>query len=170
MTDSSPTQALSPTTPEGVAPAVLPQARQVLQTRLIAGLIFLSTMGLLLTAAWLSPSGQGMGTHKQLGLPSCGMLESTGIPCATCGMTTAFAYAADGNLVRSFLTQPGGCLLAILTATAAVASFFALVTGFPLAPLGQMLAKPATLIGIGVMIGLAWVYKILAVTGHIPGL
>ena len=28
-------------------------------------------VGLLITAAWLTPSRRGMGTHKQLGLPDC---------------------------------------------------------------------------------------------------
>ena len=32
-------------------------------------------MGLLITAAWLTPNRRGMGTHQQLGLPACTIVQ-----------------------------------------------------------------------------------------------
>ncbi len=139
-----------------------------LNARLLAAMIFAASLGLLVVAAWLDPSSKGTGTHRQLGLPSCGLLEATGIPCATCGMTTAFAYAADGRLIQSFITQPAGALLAIMVATLVAASGFSMVTGMPLSPLFKGFFRPVPVIVFGVFIALAWMYKVAAVTGFMP--
>jgi hypothetical protein len=133
-------------------------------------LIFIGSLGLLVTSAILSPSSAGTGTHKQLGLPSCGMLESTGIPCATCGMTTAFAYAADGRLIKSFSTQPAGALLAIIVATMVVGSGFTLLTGASMSQMFLPFLRPRPLIVFGVFLALAWMYKVATVMGFIPSL
>lgn len=142
----------------------------LLQTRLIAGVLFAASMGLLLLSLWLHPSDGGVGTHEQLGLPACGLLEATGVPCATCGMTTSFSLAAHGRLIASFINQPGGAVLAILTSMVAVASGFTLLTGVSLWMMAAGLFRPSTFILAGAFFALAWVYKIIAVLGYIPGL
>lgn len=43
------------------------------------------------------------------------MLVTTGLPCPTCGMTTAFSYTVRGRLIRAFLAQPAGFALALAT-------------------------------------------------------
>lgn len=140
------------------------------QTRLVASLLFACSMGVLLLAFWMHPSSGGVGTHQQLGLPACGLLESTGVPCATCGMTTSFSLAAHGRLIASFINQPGGAVLAIVTAMVAVASGFTLITGFSLWVMVSGLLRPSFFILVGVFFALAWLYKIAAVLGYIPGL
>lgn len=150
--------------------ATLPANGSLLQTRLIAALLFGASMGLLLLSLWLHPSDGGVGTHKQLGLPACGLLEATGMPCATCGMTTSFSLAAHGRLIASFLNQPGGALLAILTSMVAVASGFTLITGVSLWMMAAGLFRPSVFIYAGVFFALAWLYKIVSVLGYIPGL
>lgn len=80
-------------------------------------------------AAILEPSPTGMGTHQRLGLPPCGWIMAADLPCPTCGMTTAFAHAANGDIVRSFVTQPLGCVLAILTAMIALVCVQVMITG-----------------------------------------
>jgi hypothetical protein len=72
----------------------------------------------LIVAVWvwaislsLRPDSRGYGTHVQLGLAPCPKLVQTGWPCLTCGMTTAFAYAARGRLWRALDCQPFGALL-----------------------------------------------------------
>ena len=73
-----------------------------------------STLGLtvvLVLAAWLEPDPRGLGTHTQLGLPPCGFLWLTGLPCPGCGLTTSFALMAAGEWLRAFRTQPLGVLL-----------------------------------------------------------
>ena len=80
----------------------------------LAGLgLAAASLGLLLLAASLSPAAAGTGTHTQLGMPPCGFLAATGLPCATCGMTTATALAADGRLLAAGWTQPAGLLFAL---------------------------------------------------------
>src|SRR5947209_2100708 len=44
-------------------------------------------IGLLATAACLTPSPRGMGTHQQLGLPPCTVVQWFGVRCPSCGMT-----------------------------------------------------------------------------------
>src|SRR5450432_3468050 len=81
------------------------------------GLAFLTglvCLAILTTAARVTPSPTGMGTHLQLGLQKCGWYNTFGLPCPSCGMTTSFAWFARGNLLASFYIQPMGALLALL--------------------------------------------------------
>lgn len=129
--------------------------------RLLALVLLLPCVALLGTAAWLSPSPDGMGTHTQLGLPECGFKLGTGVPCPTCGMTTSFAHAASADLFAAFATQPLGALLALGTAMLLVASLWSLVTGMNLAPLGRAFSDRRAFLGIGALILLAWGYTVL---------
>jgi hypothetical protein len=79
--------------------------------------------------AALKPDPSGMGTHTQLGLGPCGFLLQTGYPCITCGMTTAFTDFAHGHVIRAFLHQPAGMMLAALTLLVGVISLAAVITG-----------------------------------------
>jgi hypothetical protein len=97
--------------------------------RFYAALICLACAGILGLAAWLKPDPKGYGTHRQLGFGKCGMLITTGLPCPTCGMTTAFAYAVRGRLIKSFLAQPAGMVLALGTMLAAIVSGWVSFTG-----------------------------------------
>ncbi len=79
-----------------------------------AGVLFLSTLAVLLgIAATLEPSSSGLGTHHQLGLPPCSVRVLWGIRCPVCGMTTAWAHFADGNVLASARANVGGLFLAI---------------------------------------------------------
>jgi hypothetical protein len=148
--------------PIGTAPA----ANAALNQRLPALAVFLVTVGVLTVAYVLTPNTRdGVGTHKALGLPPCGLYEATGIPCATCGMTTSFSLAAHGHLEAAFINQPAGAILALLTAMTVVVSGYALVTGMSLAPIGLMLWRPRiVIVGLAIVLA-AWVYKIVVLTG-----
>lgn len=63
-------------------------------------------------ARWLEPDPSGLGTHRQLGLPGCPFIRTTGKPCPSCGMTTAFAWFVRGRPEKSFRANPAGALLA----------------------------------------------------------
>jgi hypothetical protein len=97
--------------------------------RLVAGGVAAVTLSILLVAAALHPAAKGEGTHEQLGLPPCSLKARTGIPCPSCGMTTAFAHAARGQLLASFTVQPLGAVLAIVTAMATWVGLYVLITG-----------------------------------------
>ncbi len=133
--------------------------------RILSILIFACTFTVLALAAWLTPSDRGHGTHESLGLPPCGMLQRTGVPCATCGMTTSFSYAADGNFVQSFITQPAGAILAIVTAATCLLTGYAAVTGMPILPIIMRITKPSVVwISLTILL-LGWIYKILVTIG-----
>jgi hypothetical protein len=127
-----------PLTPDGPPPPVAidppggrsaadPGART--RRRLLAAPVAAGTGGVLGLAAWLEPASAGLGTHEQIGLPECGWILSMDLPCATCGMTTAFAHAADGHLLASLAAQPFGAMLAVATAAAFLGAVATLVSG-----------------------------------------
>lgn len=69
---------------------------------------------LLATAAWLTPSVNGMGTHQQLGLPPCTLVQLTGTRCPSCGMTTSWSHLMKGNVWGSLKANTAGCLLGLI--------------------------------------------------------
>lgn len=136
--------------------------------RLLAGFVVLGTGALLGLAAWLSPSAAGHGTHQQLGLPPCQWVVSAGMPCPSCGMTTSFAHAADGNLLGALRAQPAGAVLAVGTAFAFVIGVWTLATGSAIGAFWlDRMGKRMLIFGIVVLL-LAWVYKILVFKGILP--
>src|SRR5215475_4395012 len=75
--------------------------------------VAVSSIALLLIARLLRPSVDGIGTHRQLGLPPCAFLHFTGIPCPSCGLTTSVAHAARLHFYESITTQPFGLVVFI---------------------------------------------------------
>lgn len=97
-----------------------------------AAAVAVACAALLIVAARLQPSPAGYGTHTQLGDGPCGLLVVTGLPCPTCGMTTAFAHAVRGRWLRALYAQPAGFVLALASAaTALLAGRCALTGRFP---------------------------------------
>ncbi|HWA97158.1 MAG TPA: DUF2752 domain-containing protein [Pirellulales bacterium] len=71
------------------------------------------------TAAWLEPSPQGYGTHRQLGLPECASLRWFGVRCPACGMTTSWTWLAHGSVAAALAANVGGALLGVAALLAA---------------------------------------------------
>jgi hypothetical protein len=82
-------------------------------------------------AHWLTPDARGIGTHEQLGIPPCGFLALTGLPCPACGLTTCFAHMAQGHFVLAAHTHPVG-----------VSMFVCMCACLPLAVWGVVRALP----------------------------
>lgn len=71
-------------------------------------------LALLVVARLLQPSPEGLGTHQQLfDLPPCGFIMFLGLPCPSCGMTTAWAHFTRGHLIQAWHANAGGMLLAL---------------------------------------------------------
>ncbi|MFM1823057.1 MAG: hypothetical protein RI967_1323 [Planctomycetota bacterium] len=133
------------------------------RTVALAVLVF---SGALLAVAWsLSPAREGFGTHRALGLPECSWPVRFGVPCPSCGMTTAFAHAAKGRILASVEAQPMGALLALATGMAFVGSFWTLATGRTVWPVYERVwnARGAWILGILAL--LAWGYKTATMRG-----
>lgn len=128
--------------------------------RLAAAGIAAIAVAPLVVASLLEPSADGLGTHRQLGLPACSWIAGLGLPCPSCGMTTAFSFAARGDLGNAFATQPAGAVLAVLAAMVAVVAAWTAATGSQVWRLlwSAMDARAWwALVGVA---ALAWVYKI----------
>ncbi len=137
------------------------EAARPMVARMAGAVVLAACFFLFVVASRLEPAVSGIGTHEQMGLPPCGMAMLWGVPCPTCGMTTAFAYAARGRLSSAFHAQPAGLALVISVAVTAVAAGATLVTGrtyrvnwYRLSPAG---------VGFGAMGVLlaGWAYKIM---------
>jgi hypothetical protein len=120
----------------------------------------------LVAAATVPPDASGNGTHQRLGLKPCQMLQRTGLPCASCGMTTSFAWFVRGNFLASFYVQPMGFVLAALTAMAVWGAGYVAATGKPAYLLLGFIPVRYTLLPILVFGALAWGWKILI---HLAG-
>lgn len=132
----------------------------------IGGLLWAGgTLTILAVASGLSPSGEGHGTHRALGLPGCVWLATFDQPCPTCGMTTSFAHAADGAFLRAFVVQPMGAFLAIGAATTFWFALHSALTGSrALEAVGRMMGPKAVWWGLGGLFA-AWAYTLVRHAG-----
>lgn len=60
----------------------------------------------------VQPDARGYGTHERLGMRPCGWPEHYGMPCPTCGVTTAACYLVHLQPWQAVVTQPFGAALA----------------------------------------------------------
>ena len=152
MTTSS-TAAIPPTTPSTT------------QRRVIAGILAAPCAAVLGVAAWLTPSTEGLGTHTALKMRECGWITMWDVPCPTCGMTTSFAHAADGNLWLAAKTQPMGAVLAVLTAITLILALHVLFTGSSVLRAFGSLWTTKIAWTIGGLAFIAWIFKIASYRG-----
>ncbi len=113
----------------------------------------------------VQPDARGFGTHEQLGLPSCKLMDWTGVPCPGCGVTTSVAFAARGHVFDALRTQPFGLVVAL---TIVALPVWALALHFSGQDLYRALQSRATAkIGIvlAVLLALGWIYKLTVVLG-----
>jgi hypothetical protein len=135
--------------------------------RLLAASIALGCLSLLVVAAFLPPSPDGLGTHTQLGLQQCGFLQRTGLPCPSCGMTTSFAWFVRGNILASFYVQPMGMILALLCGMTVWTGAYVAITGRPVYRLVSTLPPKYYLFPLLVLALIAWAWKIFI---HLHGM
>ena len=130
--------------------------------RLVAAVVTLVAATILGLAAYLEPSPTGVGTHTQLpAMPTCGWLVTMDLPCPTCGMTTAFAHAANGNLLAALGAQPLGAALALATAMTLLVGGYTAVTGSRVGSIFVTLWGRRAAWILAVCATGAWVYKVL---------
>ena len=105
------------------------RADRPVRARLIALVVLAGCVTVLSAAVFLHPDASGVGTHEQLGLAPCAAIVMFGVPCPTCGMTTAFSHTVRGELWSAFTAHPAGLLLALATVAATGLSLGVVVTG-----------------------------------------
>ncbi len=115
----------------------------------------------LMLAWFLTPDARGMGTHEQLLLLPCNFYRLTELPCPFCGMTTAFALMARGQVAQALLAQPIGaagfvaCVLLLPVAIGAAVTGKDALRHFT----GLLWNARLSWVIVG-MLGAAWVFKI----------
>ncbi len=77
--------------------------------------LFIIPLAVMITATQLTPSPFGHGTHTQLGLPPCGFLVVTGVPCPGCGLTTCFSHMIRAEFVDAARANPFGVPLFLVS-------------------------------------------------------
>lgn len=137
----------------------------VVARRLIGLVVAIVALAILVLAAFLEPSPAGLGTHRQLRMAPCGWIVLMDTPCPTCGMTTAFAHAANGNLLSSAATQPLGAAIAVATAMALLVGAFVAATGSAIGGVFRRLWSSWTIWILAAFALASWGFKIMTFKG-----
>ncbi len=122
--------------------------------------LFAGPLSVLVTAALLTPSPEGHGTHTQLGLPPCGFLVYTGYPCPGCGLTTSFAHMIRLEVFGAFHANPFGILLFLATAAIVPMSLYGIVKKLPVIDTLDRLHAEKIAIGLSIVSIVVWVVKV----------
>ena len=124
--------------------------------RLWAAWVFLGTVGLFL----LLHLAQRLGFDFGMLFGPCGFRQQYGLPCPTCGMTTAVLAFSRGEILGSFSIQPAaGLLCSVLVVGAILSGIVASLGSYPLF-IGRILARLKILyilIGLGLIVATGWV-------------
>jgi len=110
----------------------------------------------------LDPDPRGHGTHERLGLAPCGFRFTTGMPCPTCGVTTAFSEMVHLRLLAALVHQPFGAILFLLVFAAGLGWLYTAATGrrWPLW-IGSFLRSSRFLYGMLGLFLASWGYTLL---------
>lgn len=137
----------------------------VLADRVTAATI--AAVAIWLTARLLAvvPDARGHGTHEQLGMEPCGWPLVYGVPCPTCGCTTAASQLVHGDIVGAFVTQPFGAAVAMLGVALGVHAIACLCRGRSFADLLVRLPFWRLVSGMLLLLMASWGYKYLVWQG-----
>ncbi len=132
--------------------------------RTVAATVVVAATGSAWLLGRLTPDPRGYDTHVQLGMARCSWPGTYGIPCPTCGATTAACHLLHGNLLQAFVTQPFGAALAAAGLLAGVAALWCLLCRRSFLDLVAQVPWPRTIvIGVALLLG-SWLYKYLVFT------
>jgi len=162
---------MPPDRSDAVVASPLPEARPVRLIRLsraahpgrvrpTALAVLVAAAGLAGLARWLRPDPRGLGTHEQLGFRQCGFVFATGLPCPTCGMTTAFSHMAHGQPLAALEANPMGAMLAVGVYLAGAGALVSLVTGRAWTANWQRIGGMRLVIGGLGLLAASWGFKI----------
>lgn len=122
--------------------------------------LFIIPLAVVITATQVTPAPEGMGTHQQLGLPPCGFLVVTGIPCPGCGLTTSFAHMVRGQFTGATFANPFGVMLFLVTFFTIPIAAVGLYRGAPVLDTLERLHAEKWAILLSVTSILVWVVRV----------
>ncbi|MFQ3593493.1 MAG: DUF2752 domain-containing protein [Gemmataceae bacterium] len=120
-------------------------------------------VGVLVVAARIHPYREDgvalrRATHQQLGLPECGFLKGTGVPCPSCGLTTSFALTIRGDWLNAARANWVGLVMVLVCLVLIPWGVASALTG---RAIGVPSLERAILVGISclfVMLMVRWVF------------
>lgn len=118
-------------------------------------------IGLLVTAALLSPDSRGFGTHEQLGLLPCSAQLLWGLRCPACGMTTSWTRLLHGDVLGALAANVGGVLLAVGAAVAGPWMTAGAIAGRWLGPAPRELTLALVLTAVLAVTLADWVWRLM---------
>ncbi len=133
-------------------------------SRIVWAVLFAVPLAVVITAAMLTPSAAGHGTHTQLGLPPCGFLVFTGYPCPGCGLTTAFAHMVRLQIFGAWHANPFGIVLFLCTAATIPVAAAGLVRGWSVVATLDKLHAEKIAIGLSLLSLGVWIIRVAAQT------
>ena len=132
--------------------------------RLVAAITAATGIAAVVVLLQVAPDARGYDTHVQLGMQPCGWPMVYGIPCPTCGCTTAAANIVHGHLLTGFVVQPFGAVVCLALLVAAAFCLWALVRGRSVMDVLAQLPLGRLMLGGGLLLLLSWLYKYLTFT------
>ncbi|MGE3175331.1 MAG: DUF2752 domain-containing protein [Planctomycetota bacterium] len=105
------------------------------------------------------PDERGFGTHEQLGMTRCSWPTAYGMPCPTCGATTAASMVVHGRLWSALETQPFGAAVAAAGLLAGATALWCLLRGRSLLDVYVQLPRTAILFWAILLCVASWLYK-----------
>ncbi len=99
--------------------------------RLVWLFFFAAPASVFLISIFLTADPVGHGTHTQLGLPPCGFLVMTGLPCPGCGLTTCFTAMIHGDVAAAASANPFGIMLWLVSFSTMIVGAVGFVRGLP---------------------------------------
>jgi hypothetical protein len=133
--------------------------------RLVALIVGSTALILVVALSSASPDGRGHGTHEQFGMAKCGWPLTYGIPCPTCGCTTAATSMVHGDVVTAFVTQPFGAMIALLGMLFGIHAWMCLIRGRSFVDILVRLPFWRIVLGMFFLLLASWGYKYLTWTG-----
>ena len=97
--------------------------------RIRGGILLGLIIGLNIAAFFIVPSDRGFGTHKKLGMISCGYLARTGYPCPGCGVTTSLTASFRFDFLKAVKSHIFGMVIYLILVIIGIVGALELWTG-----------------------------------------
>ncbi|MCY2957629.1 MAG: DUF2752 domain-containing protein [Planctomycetota bacterium] len=132
--------------------------------RLVAATVSLAAVLCTTMLASVTPDPRGYDTHVKLGMVRCSWPMHYGLPCPTCGATTAACHVVHGNLVQALIVQPFGAALAIAGMLFGLLAIWCLLRSRSFFDVCRQLPGARLVVGGTALLLLSWLYKYLTFT------
>jgi len=135
--------------------------RPVWLDRLIAGGVVAAAFAITGLLLAVDPDPKGYDTHVRLGMAPCSWPRTHGMPCPTCGATTAACLLVHGHPLAALATQPFGAAIAAAGLLLGAIATWCLLRARSFLDVWVQLPRGRLLLAGVALLLLAWLYKSL---------